>query len=449
MIELRPYQLAFIASLRAAFQAGHQRVLGVSPTGSGKSACAAHMVVGAQQRGSRCLLAAGRTELIDQLAAALRAAGADDLRIIQAERDEGRADAPVIVGSIQTLTQPRWLGQLPPVQFGVLDEAHHGVSSTWADVVRSHPDARWVGLTASPQRSDGRALDLFTALVAGPSVAELVALEHLVPCRLWAPPTALATKQLALDPVTAYLQHGHGELATVFCGSVSHATETAAAFAAAGVPAQHIDGRMSARRRAGVLAALAAGEIRVMPSVDVVTEGFDLPALSVAIIARRVGHVGRWIQMLGRVLRPAPGKTLARVIDLCGSAHEHGPPDLPREYSLDGSGITPLIRTAFRQCSGCGAMFVAAAACPHCGAVIPLAEQQGPRVTGVGVTLLTPSVSRAQPREYPKLTIAKRSSPCSACGGIIQVGSEYVWLTLAKRARHRVCPAQQQIGQQP
>lgn len=407
------------------------------------------MVRGAVQRGLRCLFAAGRYELIEQTVRALRDAGLNDIRIIQAERDEGNTDARVIVGSIDTLTQPRWIGRLPPVQFGVLDEAHHGVAATWSDVVNSHPGARWVGLTATPMRSDRRPLDLFTSLVVGPSVADLTELGHLVPCRLVVPPAMSDLKpgELALDPVDAYLRHGAGGLATVFCSSVANAIATASAFAVAGIPAAHIDGSMSARARTAVLARLTAGRIRVMPSVDVVTEGFDLPALSVAIIARKVGHVGRWIQMLGRVLRPSPSKTLARVIDLCGSAYEHGPPELPRAYSLDGDGIAPMVRMAFRTCSACCAMFVAADRCPHCRAAVPASERRGPRVRGVGLVEYAPREPRAPAqlkREFPVIRVETRPEPCSACGITIPRGAEYVWLTLARKARHRVCPPRQE-----
>lgn len=445
MLILRPYQADAIVRLRAAYAAGFRAPLLVSPTGSGKTQTAAAIISSAVARGRHVLFAAGRTELLDQTVDKLRGAGVTDVRLIQAERDVGAAAAPVTVGSIQTLTTDGWLERLPPAGMVIVDEAHHASCSSVARILARYPGAMLLGLTATPMRADRTSLSPpFDTLVVGPSVAELTALKHLVPCRVWAPPAgaALTSSKLALDPVAAYLEHGAGELATVFCSSVAHARATAEAFAAAGIPSAHVDGRMSAPRRAAVLADLAAGRIRVMPSVDVVTEGFDLPALSVAIMARKFGHVGRWIQAIGRVLRPSPGKTLARVIDLVGSAHEHGPPDAPREYTLDGDGIAPMVRTAFRQCPACFAMLVAAEACPHCGAEIPTRSRALPGSSGVGVTELAPRPPAAPRREFPRIMTSKFASACSSCGGAIARGEEIVWLTLARKAKHRHCPVQ-------
>ncbi len=449
-IELRPYQQRAIDLLRASYTSGHRAPVLVLPTAAGKTLIAAEIIRGAVARGNPVLFLADRTELIDQTVAKLELAGLTAIRVIQEGDDRGPRDAPVCVASVETLRLPRWSAQLPAARLVIADECHGFLAGSYAYLLSQYPGALLLGLTATPARRDGKPLgDVFDDLVVPTSVRELTDLEYLTPCWVWAGPPDLKPGELALTPLEAYQRHGNAELAAVYCRDRAHARAELEAFRAAGISADLVDGTLTPIRRRAALATWAAGETRVMLSVGCLTTGFDLPTLSVAILARRFSHPTLWLQVCGRVLRTAPGKTLARVIDLGGSAHEHGPPDLPRAYSLTGKAISGVPRDSFGQCRACGAMFGAGPrACPHCGAELPVRESALPRSTGVGVTLLTPPVSRAQPREYPKLTIAKRSSPCSACGGIIQVGSEYVWLTLAKRARHRVCPAQQQIGQQ-
>ena len=93
------------------------------------------------------------------------------------------------------------------------------------------------------------------------------------------------------------------------------------------------------------------------------------------MIARGCGSVSTYLQMVGRVLRPSPGKTSALLIDLCGVVHEHGLPTEDREYSLDGNPIKPRDRvTALRTCMECGATFRTKPECPRCGFEFPVRE---------------------------------------------------------------------------
>jgi len=440
MIDLRDYQVRFLADLRSAFAAGHRRVLGVSPTGSGKTVCAAAMAVGAVERGGRVLFAAGRRELIDQTAATFAAAGLADLRVIQGKRDDGPPDAPVIIGSIQTLCQDRWLGALPQVGLAILDECHHGAAATWADLVRSQPGARWAGLTATPERADGKPLgDLFDVLVPGPTVRSLTDAGRLVPCRIWAGPSTLKPGELAMTPLEAYQRFASGRRAAVFCRDVAHARAELAVFHGADVSCGLVTGAMPDTQRAATLAAWRAGDTLVVVSVGVLTEGFDLPELGVAILARRFSHAGQYLQVAGRILRPAPGKSEAALVDLTGCAHEHGPVELEREYSLTGRAIGGGARDSFGHCSACGSMFLYGPhACPHCGAEIPVRPRPAPRNVNAGVSELTP----ARPRiPWVSALLAKYDGHCAKCGGWFPRGTP-VYSVAGKRGstRHQRCP---------
>jgi superfamily II DNA or RNA helicase len=439
-LQLRPDQVEFIDAIRAAFRGGARRVLAVAPTGMGKTVCATHMIGGAVALGNRAMFAAGRTELIDQTAATLRAAGLDDIRIIQADRDEGRADAPVIVGSVQTFSSPRWRGLVPLVQLLILDEAHHCGADQYGSLVLEQPEARTVGLSATPERADGKPLgDVFDALVSGPSVAALTDAGHLVRCRIWAGPSTLKSGELAMTPLEAYQRFAAGQRAGVFCRDVAHAEAELACFTAAGVPAAIVTGAMARRRRAETLQRWRDGDILVVTSVGVLTEGFDLPQLGVAILARRFNHVGQYLQVGGRILRPYPGKTEAFLIDLGGCAHEHGPLELERAYSLTGRAISGGAREAFGHCRACGSMFrYGPSRCPHCGEEIATRPTPPPRSVDAGVTELTPARARIP---WVSSLLAKRDGHCAKCARWFPRGTPIYW-TSGKRgsARHQKCP---------
>lgn len=434
MIQLRPYQDRAVNELRTSYQSGRRAPLLVAPTGSGKTCIAAHIIESAGRLGNRALFVAPRRELIGQTVRKLADAGVHDVRVIQAKNDTGREDAPVIVGSIQTLTLPRWLGKLPAADLVIADEAHHMAAEQWSQLATAYPRARWLGLTATPERADGKALgDIFDDLIVAATVRELMDLhaqdptQGLVPCRVFCPAAGeLESGELAIDPVAAYRDHGDGELAVAFGITVEQAERDAAAFNAAGIPAAVVEGRMPSTRRGEILRAWADGSPRVVCNVGVLTEGFDLPALSVAILARRFGHAGLYLQCIGRVLRPSPGKHRAVVVDLCGSALKHGPPDMEREYSLDGKAISGPKRDAIRQCARCGAVFLAGpTGCPTCGGELPRRPVEPPRVLGVELVELGQQPVVRAPRLQS--IVAAHSGRCIRCAGAIRPGERILW----------------------
>jgi hypothetical protein len=122
--------------------------------------------------------------------------------------------------------------------------------------------------------------------------------------------------------------------------------------------------------RDAVVAAFAAGTIRVLVTVDVVSEGFDIPAAGCAILLRPTASLGLYLQQVGRVLRPAPGKDAAIILDHVGNVTRHGFPDDIRQWTLEhgarragGTQPTPSVRT----CPACFASFRPAPICPCCG----------------------------------------------------------------------------------
>lgn len=392
---LRPYQDRAIAGLRASYARGKRSPCLVLPTGAGKTVVAASIIRSATERGRRVLFLAHREELISQSVNKLEQAGVTDIRVIQASRQLGRPSSPVCVASIPTLT--KWVDRLPPADLVVFDECHHAVARTWLTLAQAYPTAHVLGLTATPQRGDGKPLgDVFDDLVIGATVRELTELGHLVPCHVWSPPDRLGSRELALSPLEAYRQHGNDRRCVVFTSTVEHADVVAAEFRLGGVPCAVVHGALPNDERRRRLADLSSGAIRVVVNVHVLTEGWDCPAVAVCILARKPVHVGTYLQMVGRVLRPAPDKDAATLIDLCGASLEHGPPDFHRIYSLDGEGISTAEREAIRQCPHCGAVFAATGqtACPQCHAELPRRPVDDPVVANVGLVQMKDAVDQ-------------------------------------------------------
>jgi DNA repair protein RadD len=382
-MELRDYQVKAIADCRAAYLRGSRSVLLVVPTGAGKTVIGSQVVAGAVARGRRVLWLAGRRELVDQAAARLPG----HVGVIMAGRELDPA-APVQVASIDTLVGR----ELAPVDLVVYDEAHHAVAATSRRVLEAHPGAWVLGLTATPARGDGAALgDVFDSIVVGPSVRQLQALGHLVPCEVLAPKRLHGT--LSEDPVAAWRNYGEGRPGFAFHATVQASQAFVEQLHAAGVTAAHVDSETPATIRAAAVEAFRGGDVECLSSVHVFTEGVDVPRASLCLLARGCGNAGTYLQMVGRVLRPYRGKHTARVIDLRGVVHEHGLPDDDRSWSLDGvQGRSKASdRQPITQCGACGYVWrwVAPGPCERCGhqAVRPpqrVVRRELDRIEGAG-----------------------------------------------------------------
>jgi DNA repair protein RadD len=398
-VSLRPYQLDVIERLRAAIrQKPKARVLLVAATGSGKTVIASAIVHAAAAKGSRVLFLAHRRELVMQAHAKLWAYGID-AGVIQAGV-EPRLEQPVQVGSIQTLWVRAYRGSRmdpPPAELVIVDEAHRVRARTYTEIIASYADAVVLGLTATPCRSDGRGLGhAFDVMVECPPVQELIDAGFLVPTRVYAPSTPdltgvhvergdyvenelakrVNTVELVGDIVTHWHRLADHRRTVVFATGVDHSVHIRDEFRRAGVLAEHIDGKTPTEERDTILARLARGEIDVVTNCAVLCEGWDQPHVSCIVLARPTKHMGLYRQMVGRVLRPAPGKDHALVLDHAGAVFQHGFVEEPVVWTLDQDkrAVNPeqkarsehrkpslttcpechAIRTSGQPCSACG-----------------------------------------------------------------------------------------------
>lgn len=369
---LRDYQHRAIAQVRDAWAAGKRRVVCVVPTGGGKTTIGAELARGH----GRAVWLAHRIELVDQAAARLRAQG-HDVGVVS-PRHSPDPWAKTQVASLDTLVAR---DEYPAADIVVHDECHHAPAATYAAVLAEYPEALHLGLTATPQRADGRALgEHYDSLVVGAQYSELLTAGHLVPCRVRRPGSPLGS-DLARDPVDEWRENGEGRQTFAFARSVELAHEYAERMRGAGIASGTVHGKMAARDRIDALERFRAGEITVLWNVHVLTEGVDVPSASCCLLARGTTHASTYLQMVGRVLRPAPGKTHAILLDMPGVSHEeaHGLPMADREYSLSGKAIK-CVGEPLRNCPMCGACFPSSAECPQCGYIFPIGARPKPKV---------------------------------------------------------------------
>ena len=396
---LRDYQLEAVEKLRDAVRGGARRICVVAPTGAGKTILFAFVASQRIARGGRVLVVAHRRELVRQASRHLAANGLTEARVFLGGSSLGSQDAPVAIAAVQTLAAPRWADRCPPADLVIWDECHHITCESFRTVLDRYPDAIHLGFTATPERHDHTPLgDVFESMVVVSSIRELTERGWLVPCVVWAPPSD--RQQLADDPADAYLEHGQGKRAIVFCANVHHSKSTAARLQSEGVAAEHVDGSMGQRARDETLARFAAGRTQVITNVSLITEGFDVPACKCIVIARGCDSAALYLQAIGRALRPEPGEPHALLIDLRGAVHKHGMPDDDREFSLDGDAIrsTADKAPAIRQCLVCGRVFRARPTCPHCGAAVP--EPKDPAIRREILQRISAAHTDDQRRKY-------------------------------------------------
>jgi superfamily II DNA or RNA helicase len=280
----------------------------------------------------------------------------------------------------------------------LVHNCHHTPGSQYRAIIKAFPNAAVVGFTATPLRLDGKGLgDYFHEIIPGPAVEWLMENGHLCRPRYFAPPMranmkgikkrggdyaidqladAMTSARITGDAVKHYQKLTPNARAVAFCVNIRHAEHVCGMFNSAGISSGIIKGDMTADDRRKIVSDLADGRIRVMVSVDVISEGFDLPSVETAILMRPTQSLGLYLQQIGRILRPSPSKT-ATILDHAGNIARHGLAEDDREWSLEGQDKKSKKTEAgtHKQCGSCYAMFLRLLpSCPECGWTPPPPE---------------------------------------------------------------------------
>jgi len=374
---LRPYQTKAKSDIYNGWASGATNVLAVLPTGAGKTVLFSDIIH--DHKGASCAIA-HRQELVSQISLALardkvrhRIIGPKsvvklcvNLHMMELGASYYDPNSNCAVAGVDTLVRrTKELGAwLNSVTLCVIDECHHVVATNkWGTAFAMFPNAKGLGVTATPLRADGKGLGrhvdgLFDVMVEGPGMRDLINMHYLTEYRVFAPPSdfvrpgsdavgtsgdfghvklkaAVRKSHIVGDVVAHYLRLAPNRLGVTFTDSVETAIEVAAKFNAAGVPAAVVSAKTPDSERIAVLQRFKKRELLQLVNVDLFGEGFDLPAIEVVSMARATESYALYVQQFGRALRLLEGKFFAFIIDHVGNVQRHGLPDARRKWTLD------------------------------------------------------------------------------------------------------------------
>lgn len=458
---LRPYQETIAEQTRAELRLGHDPVI-VSPCGSGKGSLLSFMVNGAVSRGHKVIFAVHGKALVVDMSERISKLGITHGVLMGGETRKRWHD--VQVASIDTLHR---MAHPPEASLIIADEADGAMSPTWRKTLARYPNARLIGATATPIRTDGKGLGkatggLFDSIVLGPCEQELIDMGYLVGSRVLAPPPPAdlgnlkktagefnAKQQAEIcdkakiigDIVEHWKKHAVPGKTAAFGVDKAHAAHIAERFNNAGVPFAYVDDQTSQQDRAQIWRDLDRedGTLMGVSSCGVTLVGWDHAIVSNLVIARKTASLRLHKQILGRGSRPFKGKTHFLVLDHVGNVHYHEPFGLfeqTPEWSLEGAAIRetddkkpPTVVTCkhaykwpdFRNeppriINGlqlpCYATFKAGAReCPFCGMPLKIMARKIEQVAGelqeIKARVRVESASMRECREYYESLLAQ------------------------------------------
>ena len=337
--ELREHQEEALAQLETMRSAHETIALLYHATGTGKTVTA---VSDAKRLGKRTLFLAHTKELVYQAYNCFRNLWPEVSvgRYVEGYRE---ADAYVVCGSIQSVAAN--IGIFAPDDFGylVIDECHHGTADTYRKIMSYFNPSFTLGLTATPERTDGEdLLDIFKNVAHKLDLKTAVELDALVPVRCIRIATNIDLRDVringfqynALDLeskiqipgrnqliVDTYCEYVKSKPTVVFCMSVRHAQEMAGLFQAKGIDARSISGSTKPAERKRILEQYESGKIPVLCACDLLNEGWDSPHTQVLFMARPTMSKTIYMQQLGRGMRKSEGKDHLMVFDFVDNAN--------------------------------------------------------------------------------------------------------------------------------
>ena len=337
---LRDYQIDICSRVSEAFE-HHRSVMVQMPTGTGKTMVLAELVkqLMMKDEGVRILIVAHRRELIEQIKATIKRMKMDSRNIT--------------VESIQTISR-----RIATIEFApslvVIDEAHHALAKTYKMMWETWPDGKFIGLTATPCRLNGKGFtDLFDVLVQSWDIPAFIKEKWLSTYDFVSIKADSRTQQLIsslkkrgadgdyqvkeMDAVlnkrpsierlyNCVMEFARNRKGFVYAINIDHARSIAEYYQEQGVNAVAIDSHTPVKERERIISSFRSGELQVLVNVDIFSEGFDCPDVEFIQLARPTLSLAKYLQMVGRGLRPSKGKKNCMIIDNVGLYRVFGLP---------------------------------------------------------------------------------------------------------------------------
>lgn len=404
MKPLRPYQTDARYQLNTLVNGGRNPVF-VSPTGTGKTWTAIGTIADRVALGKRVYVLTPQIEIFKQWVRDLATAGLNPGTIADGKVEGASRSVYVVMPLTLANLLPYIPEEIYPDEIWT-DEAHHAAADTWETIYDRFRAARRVGLTATPQRTDGKGLDhLYTDIVSTITMREAIDAGFLARPLPVVPEVylgkvgikngefdpqeqaaALGKTQIVGDVIGNYGYVFSGLPVLVACSTFDHAADMTAAFCEAGWRFEHIHSNLAPAERARMIREIRTGKLNGLCTVGIGIEGMDIPGLYGLLWLRRTMSLTIYLQFVGRVLRPLPGKPYGIILDFVGNLFIHGYPEADRAWTLQGrgepggtggSGPEPLV---MRICPFCGVANAAVnTSCHFCGADLDSEEAKAAR----------------------------------------------------------------------
>lgn len=342
-MELRPYQEEARQAVESQWEKGLKKTLLVLPTGCGKTIVFAKVAEDQVRHGSRVLILAHRGELLEQAADKIGKATRLGCAVEKADQTCIGSWFRVVVGSVQSLMREKRLSQFPEDYFGtiIIDEAHHCISGSYQKVLGHFPEARVLGVTATPDRGDMRNLgEVFESLAYEYTLPRAIREGYLSPIKAMTIPLKLDLSGVALqsgdfkagDLATAldpYLYQIAEEMAkycrerktVVFLPLVKTSQKFRDILLKKGFRAAEVNGE--SRDRSEILSDFDHGRYNVLCNSMLLTEGWDCPSVDCVVVLRPTKVRSLYSQMVGRGTRLYPGKEHLLLLDFLWHTERH------------------------------------------------------------------------------------------------------------------------------
>lgn len=383
---LRPYQQEAKREIFATWDEC-DNVMFQMPTGTGKTRLFTSIISDIKawgimtQRVPKVLIIAHRVELIEQISENL-----DRYKVVHgviAGGKERNLRPLVQVASIQTITHRtnKDIASSLDIDFIIIDEAHHSTANSYKKLWELYPNAKKLGVTATPWRMNHLGFtSIYDKLLVSKSIKEFIEEGWLAPYSYYSIKSnsnihhhikgitdfdiegdyKVSTLEQIMDKVTiranlldSYLKLAKGKRGIIYSISRKHSDHICEEYKQAGINIVRIDSETPREERRMYVQRFRNGQIDIIVNVDIFSEGFDCPDIEFIQLARPTKSLVKYLQQVGRGLRPTSGKGKCIILDNVGSHIDFDLPNADRDWivEFEGTAMPPKRRSSSTKSS--------------------------------------------------------------------------------------------------